>query len=360
MNTVRGHARILALMAVLAAVASAAPARAAVPAQLVNAQVETASGADLSQALRTLSAKGDTVWVGWTVPMVAGQGQVCCYQNGRISGCKLEGSHSGLTMNSRAHLLSSEELTVLVRFAAGKATAVRSIDSGCAVEAGGKRLAWLDAVSVAASAAYLEGLAQDGAGRRKDVGNEALVALALHAGDQADAALARMAKAPTPDELREDAIFWLGNARGRFGYQVLSRLAREETDPELLQKVAFALSQSPVPEAQATLVELAERHAHPEVRSQALFWLAQRGGAGVAEIILRAAEHDRSGEVREQAVFALSQLEDGEGVEHLLRLCKTGSLQARKNALFWLGQSDDPRAMAALEDLLLRRKEDSR
>lgn len=356
MNAVPGHASILGVVALLAAVAST-PAVAA-PARLVNAQVETASGADLAQALRTLSARGDTVWVGWTVPMVAGQGQVCCYQDGRISGCRLEGSHSGLTMNSRAHLLSAEELTVLVRLAAGKATAVRSVDRGCAVDAGGKRVAWLDGVSVAASAGYLERLAQEGAGRRRDVGNDALVALALHAGEQADTALARMSKAPTPSELREDAIFWLGNARGRFGYQALSRLAREETDPELLQKVAFGLSQSPVPEAQPALVELAERNAHPEVRSQALFWLAQRGGAGVAAIILRAAEHDRSEEVREQAVFALSQLDDGEGVEHLLRLCKTGSMQARKNALFWLGQSDDPRAMAALEDLLLRRGDD--
>lgn len=354
-SKLRRVGRGLVLAASLSASGFAA-AQASPPALLTNARIETASGADLVATLKSLPRVGDPLWVGWAVPMVPGQGQVCCYENGRARGCRLERTNSGISMMNRQDRLAAEELLVLVRFDGAKPTDIRSADSGCALDAGGRRVIWLEDVTAPASAGFLAGLATGEAGRKDDVGDEALTSLALHAGSEADAALARMAGPPTPTELREQAIFWLGNARGRFGYQALSRLVRLESDSDLLEKIAFAFSQSPIAEAHGALVELAERHQHPEVRSQALFWLAQRGGDGVAEIIVHAAEHDRSEEVREQAVFALSQLEDGQGVVHLLRLCKAGSLQARKHALFWLGQSDDPRAMAALEDLLLRRR----
>lgn len=356
--TVSGNhpARALALVAMLAGILPATPAPASPPELLTNARIETASGADLAKALQNVPRTGDPQWVGWIAPMAAEQGQVCCFHKGRSSGCKLESHGSGFSMNfGNPGRLPAEELLVLVRFEAGRPTDVRSLDSGCPLDGGGARVLWLDGVERAASVRYLERIANDGPGRSKDIGGEAMASLALHAGAEADAALAKMAGPPTPAEVREDAIFWLGNARGRFGYEVLSRLVRVESDPDLLEKVAFALSQSPVPEAQGTLTEMAQAQPHPDVRSQALFWLAQRGGPGVPEIILRAVEHDRSAEVREQAVFALSQLEDGEGVEHLLRLCKSGPMPARKHALFWLGQSDDPRALAVLEELLLRR-----
>jgi HEAT repeat protein len=60
--------------------------------------------------------------------------------------------------------------------------------------------------------------------------------------------------------------------------------------------------------------------------------------------------------VRKKAVFALSQLDDGEGIEPLLDLVRHGREDAlRREALFWLAQSDDPRAMESLEALLLKR-----
>ena len=60
--------------------------------------------------------------------------------------------------------------------------------------------------------------------------------------------------------------------------------------------------------------------------------------------------------VKESAVFALSQLRRDEGVPALIRIARThASPSVRKKALFWLGQSDDPRAMALFEEILTRR-----
>jgi len=59
--------------------------------------------------------------------------------------------------------------------------------------------------------------------------------------------------------------------------------------------------------------------------------------------------------VREQAVFALSQRPREEGVPALLRIARTHhDPMLRRRAIFWLGQSNDPRALALFEELLTK------
>lgn len=66
-----------------------------------------------------------------------------------------------------------------------------------------------------------------------------------------------------------------------------------------------------------------------------------------------AVARERDREVREQGVFALSQV-DG-GVTHLVRLLRESEhADVKRQALFWLGQSDDPKALDELERLLER------
>ena len=53
------------------------------------------------------------------------------------------------------------------------------------------------------------------------------------------------------------------------------------------------------------------------------------------------------------AVFVLSQLRNGEGIPDLLQIARTNpDRRVRSHALFWLGQSGDPRALALFESLL--------
>ena len=64
---------------------------------------------------------------------------------------------------------------------------------------------------------------------------------------------------------------------------------------------------------------------------------------------------DKGGEleIRKQAVFALSQRPADESVPALIRIARTSPhREVRKSALFWLGQSGDPRALALFEELL--------
>jgi HEAT repeats len=91
-----------------------------------------------------------------------------------------------------------------------------------------------------------------------------------------------------------------------------------------------------------------------ETRRQAVFWVSQAAGSaatkGLGDLV---GEDTVDRTVREQAVFALSQRPRDEGVPALIRIAKTHrDPEIRRRAIFWLGQSNDPRALALFEELL--------
>ena len=122
------------------------------------------------------------------------------------------------------------------------------------------------------------------------------------------------------------------------------------------EHAVFALSQSEVPEAIDAILEVARPGPSRHVRGQALFWLAQKAGrAGRRTASPGAIEDDPDTEVKKKAVFALSQLPRDEGVPLLIEVARTNRNPAvRKQAMFWLGQSKDPRALAFFEEVLGR------
>ena len=84
-----------------------------------------------------------------------------------------------------------------------------------------------------------------------------------------------------------------------------------------------------------------------------LFWLAQRGDANASALILSALEKDPAPDVRKRAVFALSQLRDDQGVDALIRVARShADAPVRGEAIFWLGQSKDPRAIEFFAEIL--------
>jgi len=93
-----------------------------------------------------------------------------------------------------------------------------------------------------------------------------------------------------------------------------------------------------------------------ETRRQSVFWLGQAAGEaatrGLDSIVEQGDDADL--EVRKHAVFALSQRPVEEGVPALIRIARTNRHpELRKTALFWLGQSEDPRAVSLFEELLM-------
>lgn len=91
-----------------------------------------------------------------------------------------------------------------------------------------------------------------------------------------------------------------------------------------------------------------------EVRNSAIFWASQAAGEaatrGLQEIV---DDPDGDREVRKSAVFSLSQRPKGESVPALIRVARTNKdPEIRRSAIFWLGQSKDPRALQYFEEVL--------
>jgi TolA-binding protein len=94
-----------------------------------------------------------------------------------------------------------------------------------------------------------------------------------------------------------------------------------------------------------------------DTRIAALNALLQMDAAQAVPILQQvlARRDECSAPLREQAVFALSQRSHDEGVPALIGIARTHPDGAiRKKALFWLGQSGDPRAIALFEEILTR------
>lgn len=132
----------------------------------------------------------------------------------------------------------------------------------------------------------------------------------------------------------------------------LLALAERATDGEALITAA-TLADSTV--IWPRLIALAHRPTVPiETRKHAVFWLGQAAGAAATRGLDSIAGDD-SGEieVRKQAVFALSQRPEPEGIPALIHIARSSpNGELRKSALFWLGQTEDPRALALFEELL--------
>ena len=104
-----------------------------------------------------------------------------------------------------------------------------------------------------------------------------------------------------------------------------------------------------------TLLRLARDDRAPQrSRRQAVFWLGQAAGdAATHDLADLVDDADLDRDVKEQAVFALSQQPRDAGVPALIRIARTHpEPEVRRKALFWLGQSGDPRALALFEEIL--------
>ena len=131
----------------------------------------------------------------------------------------------------------------------------------------------------------------------------------------------------------------------------LARRSGSRAGGEAIFAVTLADSITPWPE----MLRIArDESIRQDTRKQSVFWLGQAAGDAATEGLSELAEdEDEDREVRESAVFALSQLGDDEGVPALIRIARSNKdPKIRRTALFWLGQSDDPRALDLFEELL--------
>lgn len=186
-----------------------------------------------------------------------------------------------------------------------------------------------------------------------DAGGEAIVAAVLGRGVTVHPRLLELAASDgAPTETRRSAVFWAGQEGAPLAD--LRRLFERVPD-RVKEHVVFAYSQRHEPEAARELLRLARSAEESRgLREKAVFWLGQVAGRAVTgELGEMVDDGDLEIGVREQAVFALSQRPADEAVPALIRVVRESpDPRLRKKAIFWLGQSGDPRALSLFEELL--------
>jgi HEAT repeat protein len=152
--------------------------------------------------------------------------------------------------------------------------------------------------------------------------------------------------------VRDKAIFWLGQRRSTENATFLRGLFDRTRSDELREKILFSLSQMRGVGSDKWLLEIAgEKKYGIDVRKQAVF-SASQARAAIADV---AALYDRldDARVKEQTIFALTQYRDPAAVDKLISIAKTDrDPEMRKKAIFWLGQSHDPRVQQLLLDII--------
>jgi HEAT repeat protein len=253
---------------------------------------------------------------------------------------------------------------------------------------------WLGRAGNEESLNYLKGIVDTV--QTGDAPKHAIVAIGLHDDPRVGGLLQDFVRNSKSDKVRSSAVFWLGQVPGNL--QFLSDLVRNEQESVSLRKeTAFAIGVSKDPGTMATLeslyqsnnsrevkkqiifaasinnndeggarrsddagvnflIKVAEGDPDRELRKQALFWLGQRAGKRSLEVLGNVVEKsDDDTEVQKQAVFAISQRPKDEAVPLLIKIARTHPKAAvRKQAMFWLGQTGDERALEFFKEILTK------
>ena len=214
---------------------------------------------------------------------------------------------------------------------------------------------WMGQVRTDRAAAALEEIATSS----RDIDLRAKAVHALHEQNSArgSAVLRRLAENPqTPERVREQAIFWLGQRRSpenaEFLRSLFTRMPRGDDNDEWRKKILFSLSQMRGVGNDRWLIGLAFDSTQSEdVRGHAL-WTAGQAGVAGSELV---SVYDRvkGTEVKEKLIWVMSESRDRVATDKLLDIAKKDpDKEMRKKAMFWLGQKNDPRVKQLLLDIL--------
>jgi hypothetical protein len=174
---------------------------------LRNARVEDRTTGGLEAALGDARTKDGPTWIAWSVPQ-AGRRSLCCYDwpHHAKGGCALEEDHGfGSSDEAPAEGAPAPLLQVLLKVAGGRVERVRAFSDDCAVDAGGRTVAFVKGVSSKDSLEVLSSLVAGRDEKRDRLAEAAFMAIAHHGDSSADTVLAGFTAPERSEEIRKKA-----------------------------------------------------------------------------------------------------------------------------------------------------------
>ncbi|MGH9763379.1 MAG: HEAT repeat domain-containing protein [Blastocatellia bacterium] len=232
----------------------------------------------------------------------------------------------------------------------------------------------------------ITGSAPDQAGKiDSEVRRRAVLAVALHDDNRIGPMLESYVSSKYPDAVREPAVFWLGHVPGELPF--LERLAVNESEsapvrkkavfgigiskdqtalqslervyqtvqaPEVRKETLFGAYLNKDKASTDFLIKVAETEQDRSLRKSAIFWLGQKAGEVTLKVLSNLVDQNGGEtEVKKAAVFAISRRPADEAVPLLINIARRNSDRSvRKQAMFWLGQTEDSRAVDFFKEVL--------
>lgn len=180
----------------------------------------------------------------------------------------------------------------------------------------------------------------------------AVFALSQHSSPRARQVLRSVAEnADIPEGVRSKAIFWLGQEGSSEDIQFLKQLFGKLSSNELRDRIIMAVSQADHPDGAWLLGLGSDQRLGTELRRKAIFWAAEAGAP--ADSLGALYERLQTRELKERVLFALSESDQAAAIDRLIEIARNEKDPVlRKKALFWLGNSNDPRAADVLMEIL--------
>jgi hypothetical protein len=143
--------------------------------------------------------------------------------------------------------------------------------------------------------------------------------------------LKQMVNSNEDEDVRENAVFWMGQQNSKEALDFLAATAENDRSRQIREEAVFAISQVELPAATDLLIHLAKTAKVQEIQVEAIFWLGQKAS--------------------EEAETALEEFAYNHD-EYELQKSVHPHPKIRKEAIFWLSQSDDPRALDTLVEIV--------
>jgi HEAT repeat protein len=154
--------------------------------------------------------------------------------------------------------------------------------------------------------------------------------------------LLEVARNDPSEDVRGDAIFWLGGSRTKEAIPALDSILFRSKDEDLQQRAIFGLANTHDEQAMASLRRAVEdEKLSDDIRGQALFWLGNADHSAANLDYLKALfKKTHNEDLRSRIVQSISNTNTPESAAWLVDVAgdKSYDVDTRKNAIFWASQ----------------------
>jgi hypothetical protein len=151
-------------------------------------------------------------------------------------------------------------------------------------------------------------------------------------------------------DLKNDPLIWIGAAEIEQSVQHFQQVYQQASADEVKKDIIASIGMhEESAQAFKFLKDIVESDGQASLREQAVFWLGQQHNEKALSVLMRAARSDKSEDVRENAIFAVSEIDNPSSVDSLIVLAKGGNeSEMRNKAMFWLAQRASDKAVKTI------------